>query len=161
MMTKWTRWRRSNSRPTSSSPPADFLFSLQDPPKPGEPLKLSWMGLPQLTGVNKDVAESLNLVNQPAVEVGDVLPDSPAAKGGLKTGMIIFKVNGQPLERGDLPEEIPGIMTRKLLRMNPGEKVQLTVISDPSRPTDSIKTLDITLGTRPKALKSGGSLLRR
>ena len=32
-------------------PSSDFLFSIADPPKPGEPLKLSWMGLPQLTGV--------------------------------------------------------------------------------------------------------------
>jgi len=131
-------------------PSSDFLFSLADPPKPGEPIKLAWMGLPQLTGVNKELAESLNLTNQPAVEVGGVIPDSPAAKGGLKTGMIIFKVNGQPLERGDLPEEIPGIMTRKFLRMKPGEKVQLTVIADPSRPADSVKNLEITLGDRPK-----------
>ncbi len=131
-------------------PSSDFLFSIADPPKPGEPLKLSWMGLPQLTGVNKDVAESLSLTNQPAVEIGDVIPDSPAAKAGLKTGMIIYKVNGQGLERGDLPEEIPGIMTRKFLRMKPGEKVKLTVIADPSQPTNSVKEIEVTLGDRPK-----------
>src|SRR5207247_7423330 len=66
-------------------PSSDFLFSLSDPPKPGEPIKLSWMGIPQLTGVGKDVAESFGLTDQPAIEDGDVIPDSPAAKGGLET----------------------------------------------------------------------------
>jgi serine protease Do len=131
-------------------PASDFLFSLSDPPKPEEPLKLSWMGIPQLTGVNKEYAESLGLTNQPAVEIGDIVPDSPAAKGGLKTGMVIIKVNGKPLERGDLPEEIPGIMTRKFLKMHPGEKVTLTVIADPSQPKDSVKDIEVTLGDRPK-----------
>jgi len=131
-------------------PASDFLFSLKDPPQPGNPIKLSWMGIPQLTGVNKEYAESLGLTNQPAVEIGGVISDSPAAKGGLKTGMIITKVNGQPLERGDLPEEIPGIMTRKFLKMKPGEKVTLTVITDPGNPKDSVKDLQVTLGDRPK-----------
>ena len=128
-------------------PSSDFLYSLTDPPKAGEPAKLSWMGIPQLTGVTKDVAESFGLNNQPAIEVGDVIPDSPAAKGGLKTGMMIVKVDGQPLERGDEPEELPGIMTRKLLRKKPGDKVTLSVLTEPGKP---LKDLDITLGTRPK-----------
>src|SRR5256885_16835933 len=102
------------------------------------------MGIPQLNGVGKDVAESFGLTDQPAVEVGDVIPDSPAAKGGLKTGMMIVKVNGQALERGDEPEELPGIMTRKLMRMKPGEKVTLSVLTEPGKP---LQELPITLAT--------------
>jgi serine protease Do len=128
-------------------PSSDFLSSLADPPKAGEPLGLSWMGIPQLTGLSKDVAESFGLSNQPAIEVGDVIPDSPAAKGGLKTGMMIVKVDGQPLERGDEPEELPGIMTRKLLRKKPGDTVTLSVLTEAGKP---LKDLQITLGTRPK-----------
>jgi serine protease Do len=128
-------------------PSSDFLFSLSDPPKPGEPLKLGWMGIPQLTGIDKDVAEVFGLTDQPAVEVGDVVADAPAAKAGLKTGMKIVKVNGQPLERGDEPEELPGIMTRKLMRLKPGDKVTLSVATDPGKP---LQEITVTLGLRPK-----------
>lgn len=133
--------------PSIFVPSSDFLFSLSDPPKPGEPIQLSWMGIPQLNGIGKDVAESFGLTDQPAIEVGDVIPDSPAAKGGLKTGMMIVKVNGKPLERGDEPEELPGIMTRKFLRMKPGEKVTISVLTEPGKP---LQDLEITLGHRPK-----------
>src|SRR5207302_5628448 len=94
-----------------------------------------------------DVAESFGLTDQPAIEVGDVIPGSPADKGGLKRGMMIVKVNGKALERGDEPEELPGITTRKLLRMNPGEEVTLSVLSEPGKP---LQEIEITLGQRPK-----------
>src|SRR5215213_6028962 len=115
--------------PKFYTPSRDFLPSLSDPPKPGEPLKLPWIGVPQLTGVNKDVAEVLGLANQPAIEIGEVIPNTPADKGGLKQGMIIVKMNGQPLERGDEPDELPMILRRKLLRMKVGEPVTFTVIT--------------------------------
>ena len=64
-------------------PTRDFALSLADPPKPGEPLKLPWMGVTQMTGLTKDVAEAYGLANQPAVQIGDVIPNQPGAKGGL------------------------------------------------------------------------------
>ena len=128
-------------------PSSDFLFSLNDPPKPGQPLKLAWMGLPELTGLSKDVAEAFDLTDQPAVEVGDVIPETPAARAGLKRGMKIVKVNGQPLERGDEPDELPGIMARKIMRMKPGDDVTLSVVTEAGKPMQEIH---VKLGERPK-----------
>src|SRR5947208_5050268 len=85
-------------------PTRDFQISLSDPPKKGEPLKLPWMGVTQMTGLTKDVAEVYGLTNQPAVQLGDVIPNMPGAKGGLNQGDIIVKVNDKPLERGDEPD---------------------------------------------------------
>jgi len=133
--------------PKFYTPARDFLPSLSDPPKPGEPLKLPWIGVPQLTGVNKDVAEVLGLANQPAIEIGEVIPNTPADKGGLKQGMIITKVNGQPLERGDEPEELPQILRRQLLRMKVGQPVTFTVITGKDSPPKDIK---VTLEEQPK-----------
>ena len=74
--------------------------------------------------------------------------------------MNIYKVNGQGLERGDLPEEIPGIMTRKFLRMKPGEKVKLTVIADPSQ-ADELSQRDRSDARRSsEALESRRAVLR-
>ena len=133
--------------PKFYTPARDFLPSLSDPPKPGEPLKLPWIGVPQLTGVNKDVAEVLGLANQPAIEIGEVIPNTPADKGGLKQGMIITKMNGEPLERGDEPDELPQILRRKLLRMKVGQPVSFTVITGKDSPPKDIK---VTLEEQPK-----------
>lgn len=133
--------------PNIFTPASDFLFSLADPPTPQKPIQLSWMGLPANTGVNKDVAEVFGLKNQPAVEIGDVVPNSPADKAGLKTGMKIVKLNGLPLERGDEPEELPMILARKLIRMKVGQVVTLSVMTAPNTP---LKDIQVTLGERPK-----------
>ena len=128
-------------------PTRDFALGLSDPPKSGEPQKLPWMGVPQLTGVNKDVAELRGLANKPAIEIGEVIPNTPAEKGGLKQGMIIVKINGEPLERGDEPEELPQIMRRKLLRMKVGDTVTFTVMTGKDQPTQDIK---VTLEEQPR-----------
>ena len=133
--------------PKFYTPARDFLPSLSDPPQPGQPLKLPWIGVPQLTGVNKDVAEVLGLANRPAIEIGEVIPNTPADKAGLKQGMIITKMNGEPLERGDEPEELPQILRRKLLRMKVGQPVTFTVITGKDSPTQEIK---VTLEEQPK-----------
>jgi serine protease Do len=136
-----------NNPPNFFVPTRDFLQSLQDPPVAGKPLELPWVGLPQLTGLNKDVAEFFGLKNQPAVQVGDVIPDSPAEKAGLKRGMIIVKLNGKPLERGDEPEEIPAILRRNILRMKVGDKVTFSVMTDKDKP---LQQITVTLDQQPK-----------
>lgn len=124
-----------------------FDFSMKDPPSVEKPIKLPWMGVPQLTGLTKDVADLFKLKDQPAIQVGEVIHETPAEQAGLKQGDIIVKVNGQPLERGDQPEELPQIFRRQLLRMKPGETVTFSVIRKRGEPLQEIK---VTLGEQPE-----------
>jgi S1-C subfamily serine protease len=124
-----------------------FLPSLADPPTLDHPIHIPWMGVPQMQGVNEQVAEFLGIKNQPAVQIGDVIPGTPAAKAGLEPGNIVTKINGQPIERGDLPEELPLILRRHLIRMKAGDQVTLTVITDKDAPPKQVK---ITLEPRPR-----------
>jgi len=135
-----------NNPPKFYTPARDFLQSLQDPPEAGKPQDLPWIGVPQLTGLNKDVSEVFGLTNQPAVQVGEVISDTPAAKSGLKQGDIIVKLNGEPLERGDEASELPGILARKILRMKPGTEVTLGILRKRGEPLQEIK---VTLEPRP------------
>ena len=96
------------SPPKLFVPARDFLLTMQDPPTPQKAVELPWLGAPELKGLTKEVAEALNLKNQPAIQVEYVIPDAPAAKAGLKQGDIILKFNGKPLERGDEDTELPG-----------------------------------------------------
>lgn len=82
-------------------PASDFLPALKNPPEPTKPIKLTFMGVTQLSGLTKDVAEFYGLKGQVAVQVGDVIPKFSADRAGLKKGHIIVQINGKPLERGD------------------------------------------------------------
>jgi serine protease Do len=130
-------------------PTADFALSIQDPPKAGKELALPWLGIPQqaMGGVNKDVAESMGLGDEPAVEVGDVIKGSPAERAGLRSGHIIVKINGEPIDRADEAIELPAILSRKVRRMKVGDTVTLSVLEAKGQPLKEIK---VKLEERPK-----------
>jgi serine protease Do len=135
------------------SPPRFFVLSkfftpsIDDPPSLDHPLAVPWMGVPEMQGVNQQFSDYLGLKNQPAVQIGDVVPGTAAAKGGLEAGSIIIAMNGKPLERGDLPEELPMILRRQLMRMKVGDKVTFTVLPDKGAAT---KEVTLTLEQRPR-----------
>jgi S1-C subfamily serine protease len=131
-----------NTPPRIYTPASDLLVSLQDPPTAGKPMELPWIGVPgsAMAGLSKDVADVYNLTDQPAVQVGDVIPDAPAAKAGLKKGDVVVKFNGKPLQRGDESDEVPIILRRQILRMKPGQEVTLSVVRKPGE-----KPQDITI----------------
>jgi len=126
-------------------PARDFLPSLADPPT-GKPLQIPWLGA-QLTGPSKEVAEYFNLKNVPVALVGEVIPKTAAEKAGLKSGDKIVKLNGQPLERGDEPNDTPRIMIRAIRRMNVGDKITLTILRTKGQPTID---LTVTLEEQPR-----------
>jgi serine protease Do len=128
-------------------PARDFLLGIKDPPTPENPIKLPWLGVAQMTGVTKDLADVLGLGAQPAVQIGDVVPNAPADAAGLKQGDIIVKVNDQPLERGDEPAELPMILSRRLMRMKPGTAVTLSIMREKDQP---LKNVEIKLSEQPK-----------
>lgn len=134
-------------------PAKEFLRSFSDLPKAGEPQKLPWIGVMQLTGLKKDVAEFFGLKDQPAVQIGDVVPDAPAAKAGLKRGDVIVKVDGKPIERGDEPDELPGILRHKLIWLKPGESVTLSVMSGQGQPLHDVKLTMEEQPMRPTSAK--------
>jgi S1-C subfamily serine protease len=121
-----------------------FILGLGDP---DHTAAIPWMGVPEMTGVSDQVAQFLGLKDEPAVQIGDVVPGTPAAKAGLEAGTIIVKVNGKPLERGDLPDELPLIFHRQLMRMKVGDNVTLTILPGKGIPT---KDIVVTLDARPR-----------
>ena len=134
-----------NDPPRVFTPTRDFAISINDPPT-GEPLKLPWLGA-QLSEVRKEVAEFYNLKNTPVAQVGEIIPDSPAAKAGLKPNDKIVKLNGKDLERGDEPDETPRILVRQLRRLKPGDKVTLSVLREKDKPATDI---EVTLEEQPR-----------
>ena len=133
--------------PRTFVPTKEFSRSLSDPPTPGKPIKLPWMGVAQMGGLKKEVAEFFGLKNKAAVQVGDVIAGTPAEKAGLKAGNIIVALNGKDLERGDVPDEAAAILSRQIRWLKPGDTVALSVITEPNKPPTEIK---MNLSERPK-----------
>ncbi len=132
--------------PRFYTPASDFLPSLSDVPKAGEPQKMAYMGVREMKGLTKDVAEYYGLANQPAVQLGDIVRDTPAFAAGLNRGAIITKIDGKPLERGSEPDDLPSILSRVLSRKKVGDKVTLTVLPGKDKPTEDVV---VTMGERP------------
>ena len=73
-----------------------------------------------ITGVSKELAESLGLSKPSGALVQGVEQGSPAEKAGIEAGDIILKVDGRPVDKsGDLPRAIGAI--------KPGSKVPVQV----------------------------------
>jgi S1-C subfamily serine protease len=136
-----------NNPPRFFLPAKDFIAALSDPPQEGKPFVLPWIVVPAMTGLTKDVAEVYDLVNQPAVQVGDIIPGAPAEKAGLKRRDIIVKVDDKPLERGDQPEELPAIFARQMVRKKVGDTIKFSVLREKGKP---LQEISITTEERPK-----------
>ena len=85
------------------------------------------------------LAESLALKQRDGALVAEVLPDSPAAKAGLKSGDVITSVNGRKVT-----DSAKVSMTVSTLK--PGTKVSLEVVRD-----GKSEKITATAGERPDA----------
>jgi membrane-associated protease RseP (regulator of RpoE activity) len=129
------------------TPASEFLVGLNDPPTPDHPVPLAYAGVVDLSGLAQDVAEVFNLKDQPAIQIGGIMPGSPAEKAGIKKKEIITKLNGEPLPRGDDSQLLPMIMSRKLLLFKPGTEITLTLMDPKDKSSHDVK---LTLEARPK-----------
>jgi serine protease Do len=133
--------------PRMFTPTRDFELGLQDPPTAEKPLALPWIGVSSLAGLEKEVAEYYGIKGQAAIQIGDVIPGGPAEKAGIKSGMIVLQVNGERLERGDQPDEIPQILMRKIRLQKVGSDLALSIITEPNQ--KEAKDFTLTLEERP------------
>src|SRR6266403_1811967 len=92
-----------------------------------------WLGV-ETHEVTADKAKELKLPAERGVVLGKIVPDSPAAKAGLKENDVVTELNGQRVEGA--------AQFRRMIHEIPaGRSVQLTVWRD-----GRSQTLSVTLG---------------
>ncbi len=128
-------------------PTSEFMIGLTEPPTPEHRVPLVWTGLMEQSGLTKNDAALFNLTNQPAIQINDIMPDSPAEKAGLKKRDVIIKIDGKPLERGDQPDELPAILYHHVLQHKPGDVMTFTVITGKGNAPHDVP---VTLEAQPK-----------
>ena len=93
----------------------------------------SWLGV-ETQEVTSEKAKELKLSVERGVLLGRIIPDSPAAKAGLKENDVVTEINGQRVEGA--------AQFRRMIREIPaGRSAQLTVWRD-----GRAQTLNVTLG---------------
>jgi S1-C subfamily serine protease len=102
----------------------------------------SWLGV-DTSEVTQQKAKDLKLPAERGAIVGKVLPDSPAAKAGLKQNDVITEINGQRIEG-------TAQFRRMIHEIPAGRAVQLTVWRD-----GRSQTISATLG-KSEARRSSG-----
>ena len=92
-----------------------------------------WLGV-ETREVSSDKAKELKLPAERGVVLGKIVPDSPAAKAGLKENDVVTEINGQRVEGA--------AQFRRMIHEVPaGRSIQLTVWRD-----GRSQTLSVTLG---------------
>jgi serine protease Do len=94
-----------------------------------------WLGV-QIQPVTPEIAASLNLKEPKGALVASLVPDSPAARGGVRQGDVILAINGTTInDAHDL--------TRRVASLPAGKSAAFAVLRDGGR-----QTLAVTIGAK-------------
>ena len=115
--------------------PASTVSTVEAALEHGGSVARGYLGV-EIQPVSQDIAENLGLKSAAGAIVDKVMPGTPAAEAGLKTGDVITKLNGKEVD--DASD-----LTRQVGMLKPGEKVELTYLRDGAE-----KTAEATLATR-------------
>ena len=103
-----------------------------------------WIGV-TIQDVDENTAKALGLPEATGALIGSVMPDEPAAKGGMKDGDVVLEVNGQRIDDSSA-------LLRAIATEAPGSKVNMVVWRDGER-----KNITVQLGERNLKASSGKS----
>ncbi|GJD37488.1 Do family serine endopeptidase [Methylobacterium aerolatum] len=116
--------------------PAETVQAVVDQLRSDGKVARGYLGV-QIQPVTQDIAEGLGLEKAKGALVDHTENGTPAAKAGLKSGDVIEKVNGEPI---DSAREL----SRKIAGMKPGAKVDLSYLRG-----GKSDVATVTLGTLP------------
>ena len=91
-----------------------------------------------MNGLKKEEAEYFGLGDQPAIQVGGVVPSTPAEKAGLLLGDLLLTLDGQSMTDTDSVQEV-------LRKSKPGDRIEAGLVRG-----GALVKVTIQLTTRPK-----------
>jgi serine protease Do len=95
-----------------------------------------WLGV-GIQPVTPEIAQAFGLKETRGALVGNVEPDTPAARAGLKQGDVIIAINGQQVEDART-------LSLKIAELAPGTNVRLTIVRSGQQ-----QEVNVTLGEMP------------
>jgi serine protease Do len=95
-----------------------------------------WLGV-SIQPLTPELARSFGAKDAKGVLISDVMPDSPASKGGMQAGDILTEFDGKKMEG-------PGDLQRAVALMTPGNTAKVRVWREQGE-----QTLDVKIGEAP------------
>jgi serine protease Do len=139
---------RDPSESTAFVAARDFLNDAQRIPEQLTGAPRPWLGVAGLQTLDKTAARFLELEDQGALIISDVIEGMPAAEAGLKAKDILVALNGQKLPKLVPTEVTLGWFDREVLKRQPGDKLQLSL----NRDGETLE-LELQLGDAPMEMK--------
>lgn len=102
----------------------------------------SYLGITLGAMVDRVMAQALNLDVNYGVVVGEVEPDGPADRAGIKSGDVLLEMDGQPLR--DWSQ-----FRLRIASMEPGTEIEFLLFRDGNR-----ERVRVTLAERPEEMAS-------
>lgn len=130
--------------------PASVARNVVDQLKENGRVTRGWLGV-TIQDVDKNLAESFGLKRPGGALVAEVSPDSPAGKGGVRSGDVIVRFDGKEIPMSaDLPHVV-GLVA-------PGSRVEVEIVRDRARKTLLVEVggLDADQSYSLASGKSGG-----
>jgi serine protease Do len=105
-----------------------------------------WLGV-SIQPLTPELAKSFGAKNDKGVLIADVVPDSPAARAGLRSGDIVMEFEGKKMEA-------PGDLQRAVGLTEPGAAAKVKVWREQSE-----RSVEIKVGEAPeeREVRAGGS----
>ncbi len=113
--------------------PANMARNVVEQLKDKGSVTRGWLGV-MIQHVNQDLARKFGLDRPIGALVGEVSPDSPAEKAGIKSGDIIVEYNGKEISQMSM---LPTLVAQTTI----GEKATVTLFRDGKK-----KKIDVTIG---------------
>jgi serine protease Do len=121
--------------------PASTVETVASALEHGDVVPRGYLGV-NIQPVSSAMAESLGLKSASGAMIDEVIPGTPAAEAGLKSGDVITKLNGKGIEE-------TADLGRWIGSFKPGDEVELTLMRDGTE-----KTLEATLAEHKSAMVS-------
>lgn len=115
--------------------PSNMAAKISEQIKDGKKIRRGWIGV-TIQGIDENTAKALGLAKPKGALIGSVMPDEPAAKGGMQAGDVVTAVDGKDVDD-------PSALLRAIADKTPGSTAKVTVWRD-----GASKVLQITLGER-------------
>lgn len=129
-------------------PARAFLPFLDKVPEDPKVFRIPWAGAIQLQPVEREVAKFMEIDDQGAVVLSQIIEKSPMAEAGMEKGDVVIAVDGKPIPYFRPHVAVTDYLQREVLRREIGDKMEFTVL----RGSGTIE-FEVTLGQRPPTLR--------
>lgn len=124
--------------------PSNMAANITKQIKDGKKVRRGWIGV-TIQDVTEDIAKALGLEKTQGALIGNVMPDEPADKGGMKAGDVVLFVDDKKIDSSSA-------LLRAIAGKAPGSKIEVRVWRDGKQ-----RDLSIKLGERnPERLAAQG-----